>query len=43
MGNDIMNDGPECGSTCHAPLDFWDALHIDASKYEDIEPLRKTA
>jgi len=33
---------PLCGIDMQWGVDTWDALHIDASKYDDIEPLRKT-
>lgn len=39
----LLGNGPELWLNMQRTVDLWDALHIDTSKYEDIEPLRKTA
>jgi len=38
----VLGNGPDLWIGMQRIVDTWDALHIDASKYDDIEPLRKT-
>jgi len=38
----FLGNGPALWIDMQWGVDTWDALHIDASKYDDIEPLRKT-
>ena len=39
----VLGNGPGLWLKKQRGVDLWDALHVDASKYEDLEPLRKTA
>lgn len=38
----FLDNGAALWIDLQRQVDTWDALHIDASKYEYIEPLRKT-
>lgn len=39
----VLGNGAALWINMQRQVDTWDALHIDASKYEYLEPLRKTA
>lgn len=38
----LLGNGPGLWLNMQRHVDLWDALHVDASKYDEIEPLRKT-